>query len=118
MILRLSGFFLAALTLLASPANAQCQQMLDCCLQTVGAHEERGLSGRRLTEAVQTCHVYEGLSTIPAAQAVFCIESLMIISESAWEDFQAGRIGFYPDACMADPVDLDAELIPDEDFEE
>ena len=96
------------------PARADCQLMFECCMQLLAAHEERGgVTPRRRLEAVQTCHVYEGLSQAPAIQAMFCFEAWQITSEAAWADFQAGRIGFYPQSCIEDPLqDPDEVLAP------
>lgn len=107
-------FFAGSLVLTPSITRAQiCDQLLECCLQVVDAHVERGLSGIRLTQALQTCRVHEGLAASPGVQQVFCIESYYIVSQSAWEDFQAGRIGFYPESCNPDPtLDPDEVLAP------
>lgn len=97
-----------AAALPAMPVDAfDCEMFFTCCQQLVDAHREAGVTGQALLIAEQTCHVHEALASVPAQQEAFCAEAWMILSEDAYADYLAGRIGIYPEACMEDPVDLD-----------
>lgn len=91
-------------------AALDCDMWLQCCLQVVEAHREAGVTGRDLMIAQQTCHSHEGLAPAPDLQQLFCVRAWTILSEDAYQDYLAGRIGFYPESCMPDPVDLDVPV--------
>jgi hypothetical protein len=113
-----------ALVLLAGllPGAAQaldCNYYQTCCMELVGAYQEAGVSGADLDNFERTCHLHEVLAAMPGAQHLFCVEAWEAMSREAYRHFLQGRIGFYPDSCLAGPhEDPDAIFAPDETIPE
>ncbi|GGD36375.1 hypothetical protein [Sinisalibacter lacisalsi] len=116
-------FHLLLLAMLAvMPAQARahdCGFYTECCHALVEAYREAGVSGPRLEQFAATCELHHVFDAMPGAQAMFCAEAWEAISVVAYRHYVTGRIGFYPEMCMADP-DYDAGEIlePDPMFPE
>jgi len=98
-----------------APARAfDCEFYQTCCLQLVEAYREAGVSGARLQQFEATCYLHHSFSGMPGTQLLFCLDAWEAMSREAWQHYQDGRIGFYPESCMADPMsDPDDLLEPD-----
>jgi hypothetical protein len=118
--IHLSRAALGALLLLPSPAPAfDCEFYQTCCEQLVDAYREAGVRGADLDNFARTCTLHHVFDAMPGAQALFCLDAWEAMSREAYSHFQQGRIGFYPEACMADPLaDPDEILEPDPSFPE
>lgn len=114
-------FALAAVAVLLSPGTGRafdCEFYQTCCLQLVEAYREAGTPAADLDAFEQTCSLHHVFDAMPGAQMLFCIDAWEAISREAYQHFQQGRIGFYPESCMADPLyDPDEILEPDPDAE-
>ena len=96
-----------------------CNYYQTCCMELVGAYQEAGVSATFVENFERTCHLHEALSGMPGAQHMFCVEAWEAISREAYQHYMQGRIGFYPDSCLAGPhEDPDAILEPDESIPE
>lgn len=102
----------AALVAPAVPARAfDCDFYQTCCQQLVGAYQEAGVSGTRLQQFEMTCHLHESFAGMPGAQLLFCIDAWEAKSREAYQHYLDGRIGFYPESCLADPLSDPDELL-------
>lgn len=115
-----SALLLASLLLAASafrPEAARafdCEAYQQCCLQLVEAYREAGASSASLSQFEETCYLSQQFSAMPGLQQLFCPRAWESTSREAFKHFRQGRIGFYPDACMDDPLeDSDAILEPE-----
>ncbi len=116
-------FHLLLLAMLAvMPAQARahdCGFYTECCHALVEAYREAGVTGPRLEQFAATCELHHVFDAMPGAQAMFCAEAWEAISVVAFRHYMTGRIGFYPEMCMADPeYDPDEILEPDPMFPE
>lgn len=117
-------FWLGASAVLAltipSPTQAfDCGFYTECCYALVDAYREAGVRGERLQQFADTCELYHVFDAMPGAQMLFCSDAWEAISVVAYRHYRQGRIGFYPEMCMADPdYDPDEILEPDPMFPE
>lgn len=114
---RISALVLfAALLAPAAPVRAfDCDFYQTCCLQLAGAYQEAGVSATRLQQFEATCHLHQSFAGMPGAQLLFCINAWEAMSREAYRHYLDGRIGFYPESCLADPLaDPDELLEPSE----
>jgi hypothetical protein len=110
----------AALALIPAPAPAfDCDFYQECCFALVEAYREAGVRGARLEQFADTCTLHHVFDAMPGAQMLFCTDAWEAVSKVAWRHYQQGRIGFYPEMCMAEPdYDPDEILEPDPMFPE
>ncbi len=88
-----------------------CEFYRTCCEQLVEAYREAGMRGAELDNFARTCTLHHALDGSPGAQTLFCVDAWAAMSREAWQHYLQGRIGFYPNGCMADPMaDPDAIL--------
>lgn len=105
----------AALLSPAGPVQAfDCEFYETCCQQLVEAYREAGVRGARLQQFADTCTLHHVFDAMPGAQQLFCLDAWEAVSREAFQHFLDGRIGFYPDMCMADPLQDPDEILEEE----
>lgn len=96
-----------------------CNYYQTCCMELVGAYQEAGVTDFNLENFERTCTLHEVFAGMPGAQQLFCLEAWDAMSREAYQHYMQGRIGFYPDSCLAGPhEDPDAIVEPDETYPE
>ena len=96
-----------------------CEFYQLCCEQLVEAYREAGTSRVDLDNFARTCTLHHVFDAMPGAQALFCMDAWEAMSREAYGHFLQGRIGFYPEACLSDPLaDPDEILEPDPAYPE
>jgi len=110
----------AALALIPAQSQAfDCGFYTECCHALVDAYREAGVRGPRLQQFADTCELHHVFDAMPGAQMLFCTEAWEAVSRVAYRHYMQGRIGFYPEMCMAEPdYDPDEILEPDPMFPE
>ena len=112
------ALLLGALLLQPTKARAfDCDFYQRCCLELLAAYEEAGTTAEGLQNMEDVCYLHHALDGMPGAQQLFCLDAWEVMSQASYRHYLSGRIGFYPDSCLADPLaDPDEIFEPDPDI--